>query len=217
MKIKAVLNRDGGTFKTTDMQTYCETATRAFAAKGHDLDCDVVAGDEVVQALEQASKESDLDALLAGGGDGTISTAAGIAWEAGVPLGIIPAGTMNLFARSLKLPLDIWQVLDTLVDGRSIQHVVTIPEGLTSQQIVDRHAIRLRVYERGAGETLSCGTGACAAAVTGIARGLLDSPVTVHTRGGELEIAWAGKGRPVLMTGPARTVFEGEIEVLGGK
>ncbi len=78
-------------------------------------------------------------------------------------------------------------------------------------QVLDRHAIRLRVYERGSGETLACGTGACAAAVTGIRRGLLDSPVRVTTRGGDLDIAWAGLGQPVLMTGPAVTVFTGEI------
>ncbi|NJD24680.1 MAG: diaminopimelate epimerase [Betaproteobacteria bacterium] len=80
-------------------------------------------------------------------------------------------------------------------------------------QIVDRHAIKLRVYERGSGETLACGTGACAAAVTGIRRGLLDSPVRVTTRGGDLTIAWGGPGRPVLMTGPAATVFTGEIDL----
>ncbi len=80
-------------------------------------------------------------------------------------------------------------------------------------QIVDRHQIRLRVYERGSGETLACGTGACAAAVAGIRRGLLDSPVRVTTRGGDLTIAWGGPGRPVLMTGPAVTVFTGEIEL----
>ena len=80
-------------------------------------------------------------------------------------------------------------------------------------QIVDRHSIKLRVYERGTGETLACGTGACAAVVTGISRGLLDSPVRVSTRGGDLSIAWAGKGQPVLMTGPAVTVFTGEIEL----
>jgi len=77
-------------------------------------------------------------------------------------------------------------------------------------EVVDRHAIRLRVYERGAGETLACGTGACAAVVAGILRGLLDSPVRVETRGGTLSIAWAGPNQPVLMTGPAVTVFEGE-------
>lgn len=80
-------------------------------------------------------------------------------------------------------------------------------------QIVDRHSIKLRVYERGSGETMACGTGACAAAVAGIRRGLLDSPVRVTTRGGDLSIAWGGLGRPVLMTGPAVTVFSGEIEL----
>jgi diaminopimelate epimerase len=79
-------------------------------------------------------------------------------------------------------------------------------------QIVDRHSIRLRVYERGAGETLACGTGACAAVVAGIRRGLLDSPVHVTTRGGDLSIAWA-PGQPVLMTGPAVTVFDAEIDL----
>ena len=77
-------------------------------------------------------------------------------------------------------------------------------------EVVDRRSVRLRVYERGAGETLACGTGACAAVVAGILRGLLDSPVRVETRGGALSIAWAGPNQPVLMTGPAVTVFEGE-------
>ena len=67
------------------------------------------------------------------------------------------------------------------------------------------------MFERGAGETLACGTGACAAVVAGIGRGLLVSPVKVETRGGELEIAWAGPGSPVLMTGPAVSVFEAEM------
>ncbi len=80
-------------------------------------------------------------------------------------------------------------------------------------QVVGRQAIRLRVFERGAGETLACGTGACAAVVAGIARDLLDSPVRVSTRGGELTIAWGGQGTPVLMTGPAVNVFSGEIEL----
>jgi len=80
-------------------------------------------------------------------------------------------------------------------------------------QVLNRQAIRLRVYERGAGETLACGTGACAAVVAGIRRGLLDSPVRVETRGGELAIAWAGEGCPVQMTGPAETVFSGEIQL----
>ena len=80
-------------------------------------------------------------------------------------------------------------------------------------QVVDKHAIKLRVFERGSGETLACGTGACAAVVSGIRRGLLESPVRVTTRGGDLNIAWGGPGRPVLMSGPAVTVYTGEIEL----
>lgn len=80
-------------------------------------------------------------------------------------------------------------------------------------QIVERRHIKLRVYERGAGETLACGTGACAAVVAGIRRGLLDSPVRVSARGGELSVAWAGGEAPVYLSGPAVTVFEGEITV----
>jgi diaminopimelate epimerase len=77
-------------------------------------------------------------------------------------------------------------------------------------QIVDRVTIRLRVWERGAGETLACGTGACAAVVAGIRLRVLDSPVRVIARGGELRVAWQGDGAPVMMTGPATTVYEGE-------
>jgi len=76
-------------------------------------------------------------------------------------------------------------------------------------QVLDRHAIRLRVWERGAGETLACGTGACAAVVAARRQGLVDARVTVATRGGALTIRWDGEGRPVWMTGPAVVVFEG--------
>ncbi len=80
-------------------------------------------------------------------------------------------------------------------------------------QVLDRHRIALRVWERGAGETLSCGTGACAATVAGISRKLLDSPVGVRTRGGALTITWAGGDNAVWMKGPAATVYEGALEV----
>jgi diaminopimelate epimerase len=97
--------------------------------------------------------------------------------------------------------------------GPLIEHHPRFPARVNAgfMQVVSPSHIRLRVYERGAGETLACGTGACAAAVAGILRGLLQSPVRVETRGGELEIAWAGPGAPVVMTGPAVTVFEGEF------
>ncbi|MBP6778136.1 MAG: diaminopimelate epimerase [Piscinibacter sp.] len=80
-------------------------------------------------------------------------------------------------------------------------------------QIVSRNAVRLRVFERDAGETLACGTGACAAVVAGIRLGLLDAAVEVSTRGGSLRIEWAGADSHVLMTGPAQTVFEGSIDL----
>jgi diaminopimelate epimerase len=80
-------------------------------------------------------------------------------------------------------------------------------------QVRDRHRIALRVWERGAGETLACGTGACAAAVAGILRGLLDSPVSVEARGGRLTVSWAGGDNAVWMKGPANSVFEGTIEI----
>jgi diaminopimelate epimerase len=80
-------------------------------------------------------------------------------------------------------------------------------------QIVDRGHVRLRVYERGAGETLACGTGACAAVVAGIRLGLLDAKVDVQARGGLLTIEWPGGDGHVLMTGPAETVYEGDIEL----
>jgi len=99
--------------------------------------------------------------------------------------------------------------------GPQIEHHPRFPKRVNAgfMQVVHRHHVKLRVYERGAGETLACGTGACAAVVAGIRRGLLDSPVRVSARGGELSIAWAGEGEPVYLSGPAVTVFEGEIEL----
>jgi len=100
-------------------------------------------------------------------------------------------------------------------DGALIEAHPRFPQRVNAgyMQIIDRRHIRLRVYERGAGETLACGTGACAAVVAGSLRGLLDATVRVTTRGGHLGISWAGEGQPVMMTGPAVTVFDGEIEI----
>jgi len=104
------------------------------------------------------------------------------------------------------------------LEGPLIENHPRFPRRVNAgfMQIVDARRIRLRVYERGAGETLACGTGACAAVVAGVMRGVLDrEAVCVETRGGNLVISWAGAGRPVMMTGPAVTVFEGEIELPG--
>jgi len=102
-----------------------------------------------------------------------------------------------------------------LQQGPLIENHTRFPKRVNAgfMQVLDRAHIKLRVYERGAGETLSCGTGACAAVVAGIRRGLLDDTVHVATRGGALTITWNGGTNPVLMTGPAITVFEGEINL----
>ncbi|QWE00373.1 diaminopimelate epimerase [Polynucleobacter sp. JS-Mosq-20-D10] len=106
-----------------------------------------------------------------------------------------------------------------LEEGPSIEKDAVFPKRVNAgyMQILNRNEIKLRVFERGAGETLACGTGACAAVVSGIRRGLLASPVKVRTRGGDLQIAWGGMinevAQPVIMTGPAMTVFEGEVKI----
>jgi len=113
----------------------------------------------------------------------------------------------------------------TLVDNIETANVIELGSQIESHrdfpqrvnagfmQVINPHEINLRVYERGSGETLSCGTGACAAVVSGIQLGLLQSPVLVNTRGGQLNIEWHGENEPVMMTGPAEFVFEGQIEI----
>ena len=126
--------------------------------------------------------------------------------------------TVLVSAVSMGNPHAVQVVADSeaapvLQDGPAIEHHPRFARRVNAgfMQVLERHAIRLRVFERGAGETLACGTGACAAVVAGIRRGLLDSPVRVSARGGELAVAWAGAGAPVYLTGPAVTVFEGEV------
>jgi diaminopimelate epimerase len=99
--------------------------------------------------------------------------------------------------------------------GPVLEHHPRFPNRVNAGylQVQGRNNAKLRVWERGAGETLSCGTGACAAVVAGIRLGLLDSPVRVQTRGGALTIAWAGGDNAVWMKGPAQSVFEGEVTV----
>ncbi len=112
--------------------------------------------------------------------------------------------------------VDDVEAFPVLADGPVIENHPRFPQRVNAgfMQIVSRNEIKLRVYERGAGETLACGTGACAAVAAGIRRRLLDAPVKVHTHGGMLTIAWDGEpASPLMMAGPAATVFEGEIEL----
>ena len=140
-----------------------------------------------------------------------------------LPIGSNPGGHDDwIGVLSMGNPHAVQVVMDVdsapvAQEGPRIESHPAFPQRVNAgyMQVLNRNAIKLRVYERGAGETLACGTGACAAVVSGIRRGLLDSPVRVQTRGGELIIAWAGVrdgvAQSVIMTGPATTVFEGEF------
>jgi len=99
--------------------------------------------------------------------------------------------------------------------GPKIEHHPRFPARVNVGflQVIDRHRGQLRVWERGAGETQACGTGACAAAVAAISQGWMDSPVTLDLPGGRLSIEWAGVGEPVMMTGPAVRVYEGQVRL----
>lgn len=136
---------------------------------------------------------------------------------------VLPAGAsieVSLATVSMGNPHAVIQVPDvdtaavaTLGPGVQANPRFTQGVNVGFMQVQSRDSIRLRVYERGVGETLACGSGACAAVAAGIRLGLLAPQVDVHTRGGVLTIAWAGGDAPVLMTGPATTVFRGEIDV----
>jgi len=133
-----------------------------------------------------------------------------------VPLFIGALSMGNPHAVQLVSNVDTAPVAQT---GPLIENHARFPRRVNAgfMQVVSRGQIRLRVYERGAGETLACGTGACAAVVAGIRWGLLDARVDVQTRGGRLTIEWPGRlDAPVMMTGPATTVFESEIEIPDG-
>lgn len=149
MRVEAIFNRDGGTFRTTDMDAYTQYAEEVFRDAGHEITCHVVAGDDMTDVLERTAQRDDVDAMLAGGGDGTISSAAGVAWKSGMPLGVVPAGTMNLFARSLKLPLDIREVLPVLAHGHVIDADIGSADGraFVHQFSMGLHARMVRYRE----------------------------------------------------------------------
>jgi diaminopimelate epimerase len=115
---------------------------------------------------------------------------------------------------AVQLVVDV-EAAPVTTQGPLIEHHPRFPNRVNAgyMQVLDRGRIALRVWERGAGETLSCGSGACAAVVAGISRKLLDSPVRVQTRGGALTISWAGGDNAVWMKGPAETAYDGTIEI----
>jgi diaminopimelate epimerase len=135
-----------------------------------------------------------------------------------------PAATVFIAALSMGNPHAVQCVDDVdsarvLQTGPLLERHWRFPRRVNAgfMQVLSRTAIRLRVYERGAGETLACGTGACAAAVAGMRWGLLDADVAVQMAGGTLRVAWAGQSdSPVQLTGPAQTLFQAEIDVPDG-
>lgn len=137
-----------------------------------------------------------------------------VAWQLALSNGdSVRVGVVSMGNPHAVQVVDNTDTAPVLQQGPLIEHHAAFPNRVNAgfMQVVDRAHVRLRVFERGAGETLACGTGACAAVVTGIRWGLLDAKVQVQTLGGVLTIEWQGAGHPVRMTGPATTVFQGEI------
>ena len=175
MRFKTLFNRDGGTFRSTDMASYAKRAEQIFRDAGHEIECRAVEGREIVPALEAAAGEPGLEGLIAGGGDGTISAAAGIAWRAGLMLGVVPAGTMNLFARSLRLPLDIWAALDALAAGEGVDVDIGTADGrpFVHQFSAGMHARMVRLRDT---MTYASRAGKIAANVRASMNVMLDPP-----------------------------------------
>jgi diacylglycerol kinase family enzyme len=147
MHFIGVFNRDGGTFKTTNMAAFAVRASEILHAHGHSLDARIVDGKDLIAELKRAAEKAEV--LLAGGGDGTISAAAGIAYTQGVPLAVLPAGTMNLFARSLQLPLDLEAALEAIADGEMAKVDIATANGrpFVHQFSVGIHAKLVKMRE----------------------------------------------------------------------
>jgi len=124
-------------------------------------------------------------------------------------------GALSMGNPHAVMQVDDLDAVDIETLGRAIEGHALFPNRVNAgfMQVINREEIRLRVFERGVGETQACGTGACAAVAVGRQTGLLDETVTVHLRGGDLKIQWPGEGQSLLMTGPATTVFDGRINI----
>ncbi|KFC62526.1 Transcription regulator (Contains diacylglycerol kinase catalytic domain) [Devosia sp. LC5] len=186
MHIVAILNRDGGTLRTMDLAALAGQAVEIFRRNGHDLECRIVAGRNVETELRRVAGTRGVDVMLVGGGDGTISTAAGIAFETGVPLAILPAGTMNLFARALQLPLDLTAAMEAIADGEIAAVDIATANGrvFVHQFGVGVHARLVRIRER---MTYRSRIGKMLASLRAIAEAVLHPPefeAEIHTRNG---------------------------------
>lgn len=150
MRFVAVLNRDGGTLRTTDLSALSDTIRTSFKEAGHSVDIRIVAGRNIVAALKEAAKSDDADVVMAGGGDGTISAAAGFLKGSDKALAVLPAGTMNLFARALAVPLDLEAAIQAFATGdiRRVDIGTANGKPFVHQFSVGMHARMVQLRER---------------------------------------------------------------------
>ena len=186
LHIVAILNRDGGTLRTMDLDAFSATARAVFERHGHSLDCEIVPADKVEARLRAAATTKGVDAMLAAGGDGTISAAAGIAFATGMPLAVLPAGTMNLFARALKVPLGLPEALEAIAAGEiGVVDIATANDRPFVHQFgVGIHARLVRIRE---GMSYGSRTGKMLASLRAIAAAAINPPefeAELHTKRG---------------------------------
>lgn len=149
MKFIGVFNSGGGTFRQTDMAAFVLRAAAVFASHGHELEARIVEGGNLISELRHAAADTTADVVLAGGGDGTISAAAGICYEAKKPLAVLPAGTMNLFARTLRIPLNLDAAIEAIAAGRLYDVDIATANGrpFVHQYSIGVHARLVRIRE----------------------------------------------------------------------
>ncbi|MDP3898295.1 MAG: diacylglycerol kinase family lipid kinase [Mesorhizobium sp.] len=150
MRFRAILNRQGGTLRTTDLNAFSARMRETLEAARHSMDIRIVDGKELVAALREAAAADDVDAIIAGGGDGTASAAAGCLMNTDKILAILPAGTMNLFARSLAIPLDLDTAVQSFASGKV--HLVDVAtangQPFVHQFSVGMHAKMVKLREK---------------------------------------------------------------------
>jgi diacylglycerol kinase family enzyme len=175
MRVAAIFNRDSGTLRTMDLDAFCAEAVAVFAEAGHELQCHIVSGHDVLAVIEKFSTDPEIDAMIAAGGDGTISSAAAIAHRTEKVLGILPAGTMNLFARALGVPPDIRKALHAVAWGSvgQVDLATANSQPFVHQFGVGIHARLVRIRN---GMTYSSRVGKMLASLRAIAAAALNPP-----------------------------------------
>ncbi|WP_182085428.1 diacylglycerol kinase family protein [Aureimonas sp. ME7] len=150
MRVHAILNRDGGTLRTADLNLLETVIRDEFRLHGHEIEVALCGGDEMGDQIAAQAKRGDLDVLMVGGGDGTVSSAAAAVAGTHIALGVLPAGTMNLFARSIRIPLGLGEAVKALANGRVTEVDIASVNGkyFVHQFAVGMHARMVRTREK---------------------------------------------------------------------